>query len=86
MSLSYLIAQLVNLYTFVVFVYCIFSWFPIPRSGVLADINALLGKLCDPFLDLFRRFIPSIGGAVDISPIIAIVVLQFVAGLIIRLL
>lgn len=84
--MKYFIMQLVNLYTFIIFVYCIFSWFPIPREGVLADINNFLAKLCDPFLDIFRKFIPSIGGAVDISPILAVVVLQLVVSLLVRFL
>ena len=84
--MKYFIIQLANLYTFIVFVYCIFSWFPIPRDGIMGDINAFLAKLCDPYLDLFRKFIPSIGGAVDISPIIAIVVLQFIVSLLVRVL
>lgn len=81
----YFIVQLANLYTLVIFVYCIFSWFPIPRDGILADINGFLAKVCDPYLDLFRRFVPSIGGAVDISPILALLVLQLVVGLIVRI-
>ena len=81
--IKYLIVQLANLYTFIIFVYCIFSWFPIPRDGIMADINRFLAKVCDPYLDLFRRFIPSIGGAVDISPIAALLVLQLVVKLVI---
>lgn len=84
--MKYIIVQLANLYTLILFIYCIFSWFPIPRDGVMADINAFLGKICDPFLDIFRKFIPSIGGAVDISPIVGFVVLQLVVSLVIRFL
>ncbi len=46
-------------------------------SGVIADIYSALGKICDPFLDLFKRLIPPIGGMIDITPIIALLVLQF---------
>ncbi|MBQ9001571.1 MAG: YggT family protein [Eggerthellaceae bacterium] len=77
-----LIISLLNLYVVIIFVYCIFSWFPIPRDGVLADVNSFLGKLCYPVLALFRKFIPSIGGAVDISPIVAFIVLQLLISLI----
>lgn len=84
MSLGYLLVQLTNIYTFLIFVYCIFSWFPIPRDGIMADINAFLEKICDPFLNIFRKIIPSIGGAIDISPIIALVVLQLVVGFVVR--
>lgn len=84
--MKYILIQLANLYTFIIFVYCIFSWFPIPRDGIMADINAFLGKICDPFLDIFRKFIPSIGGAVDISPIVGFVVLQLAVSLVTRFL
>lgn len=73
--LMHLIVQLVDLYTFIIFIYVILSWIPM-KQGVLANIDEVLGKLCDPYLDLFKRFIPPLGGMVDISPIIAIVVLQ----------
>lgn len=47
------------------------------RSGILADIETVLGKVCDPYLNLFRKFIPPIGGMVDVTPIFALLVLQF---------
>ena len=46
--------------------------------------DALLGFLRDvsePYLRLFRRFIPPLG-AIDLSPMIAIIVLYIVQGLI----
>ncbi len=72
-----LLVQLVDLYTFILFVYVLLSWIP-TKPGILADIDNVLSKICDPYLDLFRRFIPPIGGMVDISPIFAIIVLQLV--------
>lgn len=76
----WVIAQLLNVYTFIIFIYVLMSWIP-NRTGVIADIEAALGKICDPYLDLFRRFIKPIGGMVDISPIVAIIVLQLLEGL-----
>ena len=55
-------------------------------GGFLLDLYEALGKICDPFLDLFKRFIPPIGGMVDISPIVALLVLQFGVRLIVALL
>ena len=52
------------------------SWLPVSR-GVLADIYQVLGKVCDPYLNLFRKIIPPIGGMVDVTPIVALLVLQF---------
>ena len=60
------------------------SWFPTDR-GILADINRVLAKVCDPYLNLFRKLIPPLGGMVDVTPIIALLVLQFGVRLLINL-
>lgn len=78
--LIFIIGQLINVYTFIIFVYVLMSWIPM-KPGILADIDAALGKICDPYLDLFRRFIPPIGGVMDVSPIVAILALQLIEGL-----
>ena len=81
-SVAYLIYSLADVYTMIIFVYVLMSWIP-NTTGVIGDIYRVLGKVCDPFLDLFRRFIPPIGGMVDISPIVALLVLQFGVRLIV---
>lgn len=78
------IVQLVNIYTMIIFVYVLMSWIPI-RSGWFGTIYSVLGRICDPYLNLFRRFIPPIGGMVDVSPIVALLVLQFAVRIIIWL-
>ena len=75
-----ILVRLVDLYTFIIFVYVILSWIPVKR-GLLADIDNVWAKLCEPYLGLFRRFIPPIGGMLDISPIVAILALQLVVRL-----
>ena len=71
-------------YSMVLFVYVLMSWFPTDR-GILADINRVLAKVCDPYLNLFRKLIPPLGGMVDVTPIIALLVLQFGVRLLINL-
>ena len=83
--LQTLIVGLTNAYTTIIFVYVLMSWIP-TSTGVIADIYRVLGTICDPFLDLFRRFIPPIGGMIDISPIIALFVLQLVVRLVVSIL
>ena len=70
-----------DLYVGVIIVYVLMSWIP-NMSGWVADVYQALGRICDPYLDLFKRIIPPIGGMIDISPILAIIVLQLVARLI----
>ena len=83
LSLKYLIWSLCDAYSMVIFVYVLLSWFPTDR-GILADINNVLARVCDPYLDLFKRIIPPVG-MMDVSPIIALLVLQFGVRLLLNL-
>lgn len=83
--LQYFIVTLADVYSMILFVYVLMSWIP-QKSGIIGDIDTILGRLCDPYLDLFRRFIPPIGGMVDVSPIVALLVLQFAVRLIVSIL
>jgi uncharacterized protein YggT (Ycf19 family) len=65
-----------RIYTFVIIAYVLLSWVPNARDSFIGEI---LGKLVEPYLAPFRRIIPPIGGMLDISPIIAIFALQFIA-------
>lgn len=84
--ISNLVVSLANAYTTVIFVYVLMSWLPDTRSGTVGQVYRALGAICDPFLDLFKRFIPPIGGVVDVSPIVALLVLQFVVRIIVGIL
>ncbi|MBU1362032.1 MAG: YggT family protein [Gammaproteobacteria bacterium] len=55
-------------------VYAILSWVP-NASSMLQD---LVGRLAEPLVRPLRRFVPLLGG-VDLSPLVAIVLLQVVA-------
>lgn len=74
--LTYLIVRLADAYSMIIFVYVMMSWLPASR-GIVADIYQVLGKVCDPYLNLFKKLIPPIGGMVDVTPIVALLVLQF---------
>lgn len=82
MILLSLIVKLADLYSMIIVVYVLMSWFP-SMNGIIGDIYRALGRICDPYLNLFKKFIPPIGGMVDISPIVALLVLQFGVRLII---
>lgn len=79
MDLQFEVLKYVNLlfqiYWWLVIIYVLMSWVPNVRSSSIGEI---IGKLVEPYLSIFRRFIPPIGGMLDISPIIALFVLQFV--------
>ena len=71
-----LINWLAQIYTFLIIAYVLMSWVPNLRESFVGEF---IGRLVEPYLSPFRRIIPPIGGMLDISPIIAIFALQFVA-------
>ncbi|RDW18480.1 hypothetical protein CWR48_13005 [Oceanobacillus arenosus] len=60
-----------TIYNFAIIIYIFMSWFPGARES---SFGLMLGRIVDPYLDVFRRFIPPLG-MIDFSPIIAIFVL-----------
>ncbi|MCC8933004.1 YggT family protein [Rhizobium sp. 'Codium 1'] len=67
----------------------IFSWlfaFNVINSSnrFVASIGEFLYQVTEPVLRPIRRFIPNLGG-IDISPIIALVVIFFLQNLLMRL-
>ena len=78
-----IIAQVVQFYIWLIIIYVLMSWFPV--TGVFADIQRALASVVEPYLGFFRRIVPSFG-ALDISPIVAILVLQFAMQFLFRLL
>ncbi len=53
-----------------------------PYSRTLDAVLGFLRDVSEPYLSIFRRFIPPIG-PIDISPIVAILVLQILGRIII---
>lgn len=68
-----LISLGLTIYSFALIVYILMSWFPGARESQFGEI---LGKICEPYLEIFRKFIPPLG-MIDISPIVALILLQF---------
>jgi len=68
-------------YTLVILIHILLSWFRLPFSPTLSKVQGFLHDVCAPYLNLFRRIIPPLG-PIDVSPIVAIVVLGVVQRLI----
>ncbi|MGN0075642.1 MAG: YggT family protein [Parafannyhessea sp.] len=81
MQIAYVIDRLLNFYEILIFVQCILSWFVQSGNGFVADLYGALSTIVDPFVNLFRRFIPPFAG-MDWSPFVAILVLQLIQQLI----
>jgi YggT family protein len=70
---------LFTVYIVLIFARILVSWIPRPPSGgVGGSVIEFLRQTTDPYLNIFRRFLPPVGGrgmALDLSPIIGVVVL-----------
>jgi YggT family protein len=73
------------LYGLVIFVYILTSWLRLPYSITLNRIQRFLYDVCEPYLRLFRRLLPSTG-ALDLSPILAFVALGVIDRLLVWIL
>ncbi len=83
------LGALIDVYTILIFAYILSSLYQsfggrIPYNRALIAILDFLRQVCEPYLSIFRRFIPPIG-PLDLSPIVGILVLTIGGGLIVRL-
>ena len=74
-------------YIILLFVRILLSWIPrIPYNPTLSAVINFIHEVTDPYLNLFRRILPPVGGggfALDLSPIIAIFVLFIVRAIVV---
>jgi len=76
------LATFTQIYTFLLLIRVLLTWFP--TINWYDQPFAALSQITDPYLNVFRSFIPPLGG-IDFSPMLAILLLQFVGGFISRL-
>jgi YggT family protein len=82
------LSTLIYVYTLLIILYIVINLlFSVGvRPPYSRSVDAVLGFLrdiCEPFLRIFRRLIPSFGG-LDFSPILAIVTLQIVNSIVVN--
>ena len=84
-SVNSFISAFTIVYTLVISAYILTSWVRLPYSPWLNRIQRFLYEVCAPYLGLFRRVLPSMG-PLDLSPLVATIVLWVVSGLLMRIL
>jgi YggT family protein len=72
-------------YLVLIFVYIVMSWVRLPYNIWIGRLRGFLEDTVVPFLRLFRNMVPPIGG-MDLSPILAFIVLWLVHEVLIRIL
>ncbi|MGI8315042.1 YggT family protein [Halobacillus mangrovi] len=68
-----ILMTVMQVYSWILIIYILMSWFPGARESSFGEI---LARMAEPFLEPFRKIIPPLG-MIDISPIVAILVLNF---------
>ncbi len=82
------VSTLITVYIVIIIIRILLSWFRLPYNVYLNAFLEFVTSLTDPYLNLFRRFIPLVRigpGALDISPIVAILALSILGSVVVRL-
>jgi YggT family protein len=72
-------------YAVLIFIRILISWFRLPYSRWLNIFIEFVTDVTDPYLNLWRRFLPMVRigpGAIDLSPMVGTIVLLLVAGIV----
>ena len=83
------VSALFLVYIILIFLNVLISWVPrMPYNRALRATLDFVKETTDPFLDFFRRLLPPVGGggfALDLSPMIAVILLFVARALVVGL-
>ncbi|KAL8503807.1 hypothetical protein ACS0TY_022507 [Phlomoides rotata] len=66
------VLNFLNIYNTLLIVRLVLTWFPNAPPAIVSPLSTI----CDPYLNIFRGIIPPLGGTLDLSPILAFLVLN----------
>ena len=76
-------------YIILIIVRVLLTWIPrMPYNRTLRAVVGFIEEVTDPYLNVFRRFLPPVGGgafAMDLSPILAIILLFIARAVVVGL-
>jgi len=86
-SVQRFVSVFLDVYILLILAYVLTSWIKMPYA--LHRLQRFLDDVCEPYIRVFRRVLPSVG-PLDLSPIVAVITLivaqRMLVGLIGRLL
>ncbi|KAJ6844950.1 ylmG-like protein 2, chloroplastic-like [Iris pallida] len=65
-----------GIYNTLLVVRLVLTWFPNSPPAIVTPLSTI----CDPYLNIFRGIIPPLGGTLDLSPILAFLVLNAITS------
>lgn len=81
--IAQMVGSLLQLFNFLLIIWCLLSWFP--NINWYDQPFKTLDMIVKPVIAPFRKLIPPIGN-IDISPIVAIMCLQFLYSVLVKVL
>ena len=69
----------IYVYSLLILAYIITSWVRLPYSPWLNRVQRFLYDVCDPYLRLWRRVLPTFG-PLDLSPVVGVAFLYILLG------
>jgi YggT family protein len=76
-------------YIILIIVRVLLTWIPrMPYNRTVRAVVGFVEEVTDPYLNVFRRFLPPVGGgafAMDLSPILAIILLFIARAVVVGL-
>ena len=76
-------------YLIIIFIWVLLSWIPrVPYNPTLRAVIDFVNQVTLPYVSIFRRVLPPVGGgglSLDLSPIIAVIVLLIVQRIVVGL-
>ena len=60
-SIQKFVTVFISVYVLIIFAYIILSWVRLPYSPWLNRVQRFLYDVCEPYLRIFRRLLPSFG-------------------------
>jgi YggT family protein len=82
-SIASFVNVFITVYILLILVYVLSSWIRLPYNPWLNRIQRFLYDVCEPYLRLFRRVLPPLG-PIDLSPVVAIIVLYVIQSVVVR--
>jgi uncharacterized protein YggT (Ycf19 family) len=71
----------VSIYILLIFIWVLLSWVQLPYSRTFSAVQEFIDDVVSPYIRVFRGRIPALG-PIDVSPIVAVVVLILAANLV----
>ena len=87
-TVATIVSVLIQAYEFLLLIRVLLSWINVDPYRPVIDhpVADILQRITDPVLAPLRRLIPPIGGSVDISPVVALIILEVLRRILVSVL